>query len=287
MKGSLFSKQSSIIRLSGSLWTALAVALLTGLLVVQLAFAHAMLIKSEPQDRATLSEAPAQIRMWFSEEVNIDLSTISIMGGGGQDMGAVFLTADPAQPAMVIANIPKLSQGVYTVVYQVVSKMDGHKVAGSIVFGVGQAVTSTGPGMGMGSTSQPAASTPAMGVILRWLNFIAFACVTGAFVVMMAVLTPSLIARNQDPEIHILQHQARQRVLAFSVMMGGIAFLFSSALLVWQIMDILGSMPGGTSIVEIGNRLLMHSRLGTLWFIRQALLIAIILLASGAYRMRS
>jgi len=196
MKGIYPPKQSSIIHRFGGLWTALAVTCLISLLAVQLAFAHAMLIKSEPQDRATLAESPAQIRMWFSEEVNVDLSTMSIMGGGGQEMGAVFLTSDPAQPAMLIANIPKLPQGVYTVVYQAVSKMDGHKVAGSIVFGIGQAVTSTGSVMGMGSTSQPAASTPFMGVMLRWLNFIAFACVGGAFVVMLAVLTPSLISRN-------------------------------------------------------------------------------------------
>ncbi len=84
--------------------------------------------------------------------------------------------------------------------------------------------------------------------------------------------------------MRILQYNARQRVLALSAIMGGIAFLVSTGLLVWQIMDILSSMPGGTSIGAVGNRLLMHSRLGTLWFIRQALLVLIILIASAAYR---
>lgn len=284
MNGTYHFKQSSIIRLPRGLLPALTLVCLLSLMIAQAGFAHAMLIKSEPQDHATLAEPPAQIRMWFSEDVNVDLSNVTIMGGGGQDIGPVLLGADPQQSTLVIANIPKLAPGVYTVAYQVVSKMDGHKNEGSIVFGVGQPVTSASPGMGMGSTSQQPASTPLLGVILRWLTFIAFACVTGAFVVMIAVLTPSLISRNEDPVIRVLQYNARQRVLALTVLIGGVALLFSTGFLVWQIMDILASMPGGTTMVEVGNRLLMHSRLGTLWFIRQALLVVIILIASAAYR---
>ncbi len=143
-------RHSGIFRLLNGFWPALGLMILSSLLVVQVGFAHAMLVKSDPQDHATLAESPAQIRMWFSEDVNVDLSNVTIMGGGGQDIGPILLSADPQQPALVVANIPKLAPGIYTVAYQVVSKMDGHKNEGSIVFGVGQTVGANSAGMGDG-----------------------------------------------------------------------------------------------------------------------------------------
>jgi methionine-rich copper-binding protein CopC len=42
--------------------------------------AHAQLIKAEPARRAALDKAPAQIRLWFNEEIEGAYTTLTVSG---------------------------------------------------------------------------------------------------------------------------------------------------------------------------------------------------------------
>jgi copper transport protein len=264
-------------------WLVLAVGLISGLLFVQAASAHAMLVRSDPPDHATLAQPPTQVRLWFSEEVDLNISNLHLLDQNGMDVGAVVLESDASQPTLVIGDLPKIGTGVYTVAYDVISRVDGHKNQGSIVFGVSMQVAGGNVQPGM-EIRQGLTMSEIYGIILRWLNYVALACLVGVFVVSLMVLSPSVLSRHDDLEIRSLQYHARSRVLAWGVIISLLAFILSTGLLVWQAKDILESMPGGTSFVEVSRRLLTHNRLGALWLIRQGLVILIAIITWLAYR---
>ena len=45
------------------------------------ALAHAMLVKAEPPRRAQLTQPPAQVRLWFNEEVEKDYASLAVSHG--------------------------------------------------------------------------------------------------------------------------------------------------------------------------------------------------------------
>lgn len=93
--------------------------------------AHADLTSSDPQDGATLTTAPAQVTLTFSEELIIETVEIAVTNSAGELVeGAVAETAG----FQVITPWPgNLPGDTYKIAYRVVSN-DGHPVTGSITF---------------------------------------------------------------------------------------------------------------------------------------------------------
>jgi copper transport protein len=102
------------------------------------ALAHAVLLTSTPANQAVLPTPPSQVRLHFSEQVQLlrpsDLQVLSSTGAsvaGGQG------ERDPADThELVIPVEPSLAHGTYTVRWLVVSA-DSHVVTGFITFAVG------------------------------------------------------------------------------------------------------------------------------------------------------
>jgi copper transport protein len=262
-----------------SRWPVLALALMALLLATQGVSAHAILLKSDPADHATLAEPPSEIRMWFSEDVNLDLSSVRVLDENGEEVNSTLLSPDPKQPNLVSVSLSNIGAGVYTVAYAVLSRMDGHMNEGSLSFGVGKSAGMAPSGMGMPGGADNNLITIS-GILFRWLNYISLAFLAGVFVIALWVLSPSPISARQDAEIRHLQRQARQRVLAWGVVMGVVAFLAGLGYLGWQIGDLLVSAQPGTSFGAVADRLLFHSRAGTLWMVRQGLVTLVLLLVS-------
>lgn len=106
-----------------------AVLAATGLaLAPLLASAHAALVKSEPARRATLSKAPAQIRLWFNERLEPAYASIKLYGEDGvKQIETGNATVDAQDPKLLVLDLPPLPPGQYTVKYRVLS-VDGHTV---------------------------------------------------------------------------------------------------------------------------------------------------------------
>ncbi|MET3805064.1 copper transport protein [Nakamurella sp. UYEF19] len=113
------------------------------------AAAHAFLIDSNPADGTTLSTAPKQLRMDFSESVVLDALTIDIVDGSGRHLrplgvrllGGDEKAADTEAPSEIVAALPTLAPNVYRVSWATLSSDDLHRTSGVLVFGVGRAVT--------------------------------------------------------------------------------------------------------------------------------------------------
>jgi copper resistance protein C len=98
--------------------------------------AHAMLVKAEPARRAALTKAPAQVRLWFNEEIEKDYASLAVFNAGKTTPvteAKPQIAAD--DPKSIVLPLPELDAGKYTVKFRVLS-VDGHVVDSSYDFTV-------------------------------------------------------------------------------------------------------------------------------------------------------
>ena len=164
-------------------------ALLTGIAVLGLAtpaFAHNVLVGTEPKSGATLTVGPTEVRFDFNAPVRTGPNTITVLGPNGTHW-------ERSENAMVMGNsamaqvAPLGPAGVYTASYSVISA-DGHPVSGDITF------TLTRAGTGTPVTPAATATTRGGGGVPVWV------WIAGAAVLLAAVLVFALRPGRQRPE---------------------------------------------------------------------------------------
>ncbi len=152
------------------------------------ASAHALLERSYPAAGASLPGAPRVTLLYFTEAPEPSLSTVSLLDSSGQTVPGV------GKPTVVAGNarelraaLPTLADGVYTVNWRTVSKVDGHVTGGSFAFGIGvqppsgASAARASNGGSLGSTPAPAAVAGLW--LLYWgLALLAAAGATGVLV---------------------------------------------------------------------------------------------------------
>ncbi len=98
---------------------------------------HARLLKSEPMADATVTASPLAIRLWFSERVELGVSSVKVTGPAGAAVKVGPLSYDgTGENAPVKVPLPaQLVSGKYRVNW-VVASGDGHPVKGEFAFTV-------------------------------------------------------------------------------------------------------------------------------------------------------
>src|SRR5215813_12324891 len=116
-----------------------AVLALAGVgLLASPADAHALLERSFPAAGASLPRAPHELVLDFTEAPEPTLSTVLLLDSSGRTVpGVGQLTTVPGNAKELRAALPQLANGVYTVNWRTVSKVDGHVTGGSFAFGIG------------------------------------------------------------------------------------------------------------------------------------------------------
>lgn len=95
---------------------------------------HLKLVRSEPTANARLTAAPAQIKLWFSQETQLAVTKVSLVRPDGEPMPLAGLTRGTEKDAPVVAAIPStLGAGKWTIRWRTVAK-DGHPMKGDIPF---------------------------------------------------------------------------------------------------------------------------------------------------------
>ena len=108
----------------------LALTLSTG------AFAHATLERSTPSVGSTVSASPTEIRVQFSEPVDLASSSVSVSAESGAAVATGGVSADSGdRRTLVVRLAQRLAPGAYKVRWRAVSP-DAHKSQGSFVFQV-------------------------------------------------------------------------------------------------------------------------------------------------------
>ena len=116
--------------------TPLRLALATlAVAVTPLAFAHASLVASFPAKGQVMTGSPTEIHLTFNERVEARYCRIKLVSDAKKNFDADRASADKTNPNSIIAAVPVLKPGVYSVRWTAVGG-DGHKTHGDFSFTV-------------------------------------------------------------------------------------------------------------------------------------------------------
>ncbi|HEU0006019.1 MAG TPA: copper resistance CopC family protein [Nitrospiraceae bacterium] len=99
------------------------------------ALAHSMLVKAEPPRRAVLAKAPAQVQLWFNEEIEGDYASLVVLDAEKHPVTEIKPQLAPEDRKSIVLPLPELTIGKYLVKFRVLS-VDGHVVESSFDFTV-------------------------------------------------------------------------------------------------------------------------------------------------------
>lgn len=243
-------------------------ALLVAVAATPIVLAHASLVRSDPADNSILANPPKEIRLWFSEAISPEFSTVDILDISGRRIKPTGIRIDPTEPDLMVVTLPRLSPGLYSVRWKVLSKTDGHFTQGPIVFGVGQGVD-----MDAAATISTGAEIlpPLPEVLLRWLNFGLIMSLVGAVAVAYIVLNP----RHARPDTRPLLRVARSRVLGWARWCALLGLPVGLGFLAWQVAILLNTLPENALWLGVSWQLLARTRWGMLWLARQGIFLAL------------
>ncbi|MBI3359354.1 MAG: copper resistance protein CopC [Nitrospirae bacterium] len=96
-------------------------------------WAHAFPDHSEPTVGSTLRESPKIVKIWFDSYLESLFSSIEVFDQNQTRIDKKDGQVNEADPTLLSVNLPRLSPGLYTVRWVVVSR-DGHKTEGDFKF---------------------------------------------------------------------------------------------------------------------------------------------------------
>jgi len=239
------------------------------LLAARPAAAHGYLLRAIPEDRATLDRAPTRLQYWFSEDLEPDFSSVNVRTQTG-DIIATGGVDDDDRSLMAVRLPQNLSDGAYIVELRPAFASDGHVVAESRVFFVGEAVA--------GVDSAAASDAPLM-LEVAWRSIVLTATIVlfGAFALYTLVLVPAWGSRNYRAGLLPPRVMTRlNRIVIFALV---IAIAGNVLALLQQSMVFFSASASQVIEQELWQVVRIGSRFGDVWNARMLFL----LLAAGLH----
>ena len=109
----------------------IAIALL--MLAATGANAHVFLDRASPKVGSECSSSPAEVKVWFTGEVEAAFSAVEVWDSDGKQVDKQDCHVDPKDSAALIVSLPPLPPGTYKVRWHAVSS-DTHKTEGDFRF---------------------------------------------------------------------------------------------------------------------------------------------------------
>jgi methionine-rich copper-binding protein CopC len=112
-----------------------AIAIIWGvaLLAPRAAFAHAVLVASQPEANSTVSGPEVAVLLKYSSRIDLEHSTLTLLDPDGK-VEKVTIDAEPS-PGVLSAKLTGLAKGAYVLRWQVLAT-DGHVTRGKVPFQV-------------------------------------------------------------------------------------------------------------------------------------------------------
>jgi copper transport protein len=230
--------------------------------------AHAYLERSDPPDNTELEQAPSQARLWFSEPVALNFTSVQLLDVTGQAVPNVSLGIDAKNPRLVVVSLPPLKSGIYSLNWKVLSASDGHDTLGLLVFGI-----NASPAGLTGAAAATVAPDPIQ-VAVRALLDIALCGLFGALVITLALLAKPL-ADTDDGALQAAAASYRWRAVNWALCLAGLAIFAGIAQWLVQV-----TTSTGKSLAELdwpdAVNLLVSTSWGQFWLSRQVLLLGVL-----------
>lgn len=257
-----------------NLWLLVIILLYSGLAVTP-AFAHALLLRSNPAANAVLAQPPVQVELFFSEGVDGTLSSIKVYNTSGTEVDVGDVRVDASDPTRMTVSLHTIGDGVYTVTWKAVSAIDGHQTTGTFPFAVGN----TNPSLMPAGQQTSSSSLPISALIAKWLLLASLALLTGQFAFIVFVWQPAL--KLNDSEVTPSLVLPKSWVKLYWIGLAGTVLAF-----VLGVLSQAGQVNGNELALpwarETG-RVLVETRLGVLWLVRLALALIGIWLIQGPF----
>jgi copper resistance protein C len=100
------------------------------------AFAHAHLDRASPAVGSTVSPAPKEVVLWFTNQLEPTFSSIEVRDEKGAPVQAGKASVDRRDRTQLRVPLKALSPGTYKVIWRVLS-VDTHRTQGDFSFRVG------------------------------------------------------------------------------------------------------------------------------------------------------
>jgi copper transport protein len=225
-------------------------------LAFNLVLAHANLSRAIPFPNAVLNTPPTEIRLWFTEPLEPDFSRIFLRDREGNILQTPPSTVDANDPYQLYLQPGNLPNGLYTVVFRVVSAADGHPTQGSYAFIIGDASG------GFGTSVEEASTTSVPASLIRWANLLSLSLAVGGLGFWMFVWNPA--APDKPAPI-------RRRMWVAIWTGWGLVGITGFLLIVLQYYSATGlPVSSGISTTYL-EQLIADTRFGHLWLARMAL----------------
>ena len=172
------------------------------------ASAHAEVARSDPAANSVLQESPDRVAVWFTEPVEPALSELRVFDSRGfrvDDGNTVFDRIDETAASV---GVDPLTDGIYTVAWKNVSKVDGHLVRGSFLFSVGVPLS----GAEAVAQAKPLFNFPAEPV-LRWLTLLSALAMVGGPIFELLVTRPVLFGEDAAESVRKMGETVASRSL--------------------------------------------------------------------------
>ncbi len=112
----------------------LLLVILSSLTATSHAWAHAFLDHTDPVVGSTVKGAPAEVRLWYTQGLELAFSRVQVFDAAGKEVDKKDVHLDPKNDHLLIVSLlPGLGAGKYKVVWRVVS-VDTHPTEGSFTF---------------------------------------------------------------------------------------------------------------------------------------------------------
>jgi copper transport protein len=161
---------------------ALLIAAFAALALPGTALAHASLVQESPRFGERLDTAPHRVVLRFDQQVDALPNAVRVLDARGRNLaGAVHVSQ-----RSVIASLPRLPRGAYTIRWRALSN-DGHVVSGVYTFGVGVAAPPVTDAVG----AQGPTTTEH---VVRWIYFLGLALLVGGLGFRLLVVRGRLAA---------------------------------------------------------------------------------------------
>jgi copper transport protein len=255
----------SDVRRRRILAAAVLLAILPSIFIPSIGFAHANQLRSDPADGSVLEESPREISIWFDEPISDRFSSVQLFDVDSKPIEVTGLRRDSSDPTLLIISVPELEPGVYSILWKILSEVDGHYNQGLLVFGVGEDVDLGAASVAPVEGSGP--STPE--VLFRWLNLLMLSGLIGGVAMIQLVIRPAKWeSRYSAKPLSIFQTVTR-RILKLAVWCASGGILVGVGLLFWQASTLQSSLPEGAAFLSAIEQTLAQTQWGTVWIARQ------------------
>jgi copper transport protein len=208
--------------------------------------AHAVLDHSNPPAEAVLAQAPAEIRLWFTEPLEPKFSRFTLLDTHGGTVNTPKSQVDSGDPTQMFMQPGPLPDGLYIVLWDTTSAADGHPATGSFEFTIGAAA-------GTASAIQPGLNDALSweGIVVRTFYIFSLALLIGAIGFRVIIWNPAITEPMPDAA------RRMNRLLAAGWVLVGVSSIMMFALI----------LPSDAALGDF----LFGTRYGTLWLIGMGL----------------